>query len=77
VNQSAVDILENFGIAHFKSPPPYEDFAALGDDEGLFILVTENRLWYLTNLAAKKHPLKIHFSVSPDEEHMWELNQEL
>ncbi len=77
VNQTAVDILENFDIAHFKTPPPYEDFAALGDDEGLFILVTENRLWYLTNLTAKKHPLKIHFSVSPDEVHVWELNQEL
>jgi catechol-2,3-dioxygenase len=77
VNQTAVDILQNFGIRHFKLPPPYEDFAALGDDEGLFILVTEKRLWYLTNLEAEKHPLQIYFSVSPEEEHVWELNQEL
>jgi catechol-2,3-dioxygenase len=77
VNQTAVDILQNFGIKHFKLPPPYEDFAALGDDEGLFILVTEKRLWYLTNLEAEKHPLQIYFSVSPEEEHVWELNQEL
>ena len=77
VNQTAVDIMQNFGITHFKIPPPYEDFAALGNDEGLFILVTENRLWYLTELAATKHPLIIHFSVSAGEEHIWELNQTL
>lgn len=39
-----------------------QDFAAVGDPDGLFIVVSEGRLWYPDNVTpARKTPLKVEF----------------
>jgi hypothetical protein len=36
-------------------------FKAIGDDEGLFIVVPENRNWYPTNKPAGIFPMNVEF----------------
>ena len=42
-------IIQKYGLNYFPKQQPREDFAALGDDNGLFILGTTNRFWFPTN----------------------------
>lgn len=40
-------------LKYFSKTKPTPEFLALGDDEGLLILVTPNRKWYPTNIEAQ------------------------
>lgn len=42
----------------FHRGPVREDFAAIGDDDGLLILVREGRAWFPTNRPAESHYLR-------------------
>jgi catechol-2,3-dioxygenase len=44
--KSADSFRDKFGLSHFDKQPPLPHFQALGDDEGLFILVPEERVWF-------------------------------
>ena len=56
------DLLGKFGLSWFGKQPPMEQFCAVGDDEGLFIVVPENRAWYPTqDRQATIAPLKVKF----------------
>jgi len=50
-----------FGIPPFNKQKPAADFSALGSDMGLFIVVSEGRKWFLTDIPAGKAPLEVSF----------------
>ncbi|MCE7922807.1 MAG: hypothetical protein DYG98_07105 [Haliscomenobacteraceae bacterium CHB4] len=56
-----------FGILPFDKQKPSSDFSALGTDMGLFIVVSEGRKWFLTDIPAQKGPLKVHFENDKGE----------
>ena len=42
--------LENlYSLSYFDKQPPLPKFRAMGDDEGLFVIVPEHRNWYPTD----------------------------
>ena len=60
----ADDLLSDFNLSWFSKQPPLENFKAIGDDGGLFIMVPEHRNWYPTqDRPAIMAPLKIYFST--------------
>ena len=61
VSDTCKEIIERFGLAFFDKQTPLEKFAAIGDDNGLFIIVPQHRNWYPTNIASRKSWLKIVF----------------
>lgn len=56
-----------FGIPPFDKQKPAPDFAAMGTDMGLFIVVTEGRKWFLTDLPAVKTPVVVNFENDKGE----------
>lgn len=57
-------IEELWNVPPFFRQKPAQNFAALGDDNGLFIVVRENRNWYPTNLQAVKSGMKAVFQTA-------------
>lgn len=51
------------GADFFSKSTPLAEFCALGDDDGLLILVTPNRTWYPTNILAQRSPATILVEV--------------
>jgi catechol-2,3-dioxygenase len=60
-DQQTGELMEKFGLNYFSKQPPLKQFRAIGDDEGLFIIVPENRNWYPTNKPAEIYPMQIEF----------------
>ena len=52
---------ESWGVLPFDKQKPAADFAALGSDSGLFIVVTEGRKWFLTDMQASCCPIEVKF----------------
>ncbi|MDP4283601.1 MAG: glyoxalase [Bacteroidota bacterium] len=46
-------LMKEFSLNYFDKQPPLQHFRAIGNDEGLFIVVPENRLWFATKNQAK------------------------
>ena len=63
IEQRTNSILGNYQLDYFEKQKPFPDFKAVGNDEGLFIIATEGRNWYPTQLPAKIFPTKITFEV--------------
>jgi hypothetical protein len=62
--QSIEQLLKDYKLEYFSKQPPLESFCAIGDDEGLFIIVPENRSWYpCKDKPAGIFPMKISFLV--------------
>lgn len=59
-NQTA-SLLQQFSLSYFDKQPPFPNFKAVGDDEGLFIIVPEDRNWYPTSRRSGIYPLEIAF----------------
>jgi hypothetical protein len=60
--QSMEQLLKDYKLEYFSKQPPLESFCAIGDDEGLFIIVPENRSWYpCKDRPAGIFPMKIFF----------------
>ena len=43
----------------------YNTFAAIGDETGLFIVVTSNRNWFPTDKPSRAFPLEVKLAYSP------------
>ena len=56
-----------YGIRPFDKQNPSADFSALGTDTGLFIVVTEGRKWFLTDISAVRAPLEVKFENDEGE----------
>jgi hypothetical protein len=55
-------LLEQSPLSYFDKQPPMPHFRAVGNDEGLFVIVPENRVWFSTkNTISKTFPMKILF----------------
>jgi catechol 2,3-dioxygenase-like lactoylglutathione lyase family enzyme len=63
VNELAHKLITNFNIPVFSKQPMHENFAALGNDNGLLILSAPNRHWYPTDCPAKNYSAKIKLLV--------------
>jgi catechol 2,3-dioxygenase-like lactoylglutathione lyase family enzyme len=58
------ELLAHHGMSWFNKQEPQEHFCALGDDQGLFIVVPESRSWYpTTDCPASLSPLKVKYLV--------------
>lgn len=57
------EITSTHHLPIFSKQPRLENFAAIGDDNGLFIVVDKQKNWFPTNLQAKPFPAKatIHY----------------
>jgi catechol-2,3-dioxygenase len=56
-------LLKQFSLDYFEKQPPMPQFRAIGNDEGLFILVPENRAWFATDNESKIYRSEITFIV--------------
>ena len=55
-------LLEQFPLSYFDKQPPMPHFRAVGNDQGLFVIVTENRIWFSTKSATSQiFPMEICF----------------
>ena len=68
VSSACKKMIVQYGLEYFYRQPPLEDFAAVGDDNGLFIVVPENRNWYPTNLHSSKSRMKVVFTSGIESE---------
>lgn len=55
-------LLEQYPLSYFDKQPPVPYFRAVGNDEGLFVIVPENRVWFSTkNIMSQIFPMTIIF----------------
>jgi catechol-2,3-dioxygenase len=59
----AENLIETNDLYYFSKSTKSETFVALGDDNGLFIIVDTNRKWYPTEQKAKKYFSRIKIEV--------------
>lgn len=60
-DESINKLLQQFQLEYFTKQPPLPHFRAIGNDEGLFIVVPKQRNWYPTNIQSGIFPLSILF----------------
>ncbi|HET9429715.1 MAG TPA: hypothetical protein VFO70_01005 [Chitinophagaceae bacterium] len=53
--------LKKYQLSYFLKQPPLPKFRAVGDDQGLFIIVPANRNWYPTDKMAGIFPMEVVF----------------
>ncbi len=61
LNETTEDLLNKYQLSYFAKQPPLPQFKAVGDDEGLFIIVPDKRNWFPTSIASSIFPMKIEF----------------
>lgn len=66
VRVTCENLVNCYSMNYFLKQPPMADFAALGDDEGLFIVVNINRNWYPTNHLSEKWPIKVKVEINEE-----------
>ena len=54
-------LIQQYDLSYFEKQPPLPQFKAVGDDEGLFIIVPNYRNWFPTSKAAGIFPMEIQF----------------
>ena len=57
-------LMADYGLSYFSRQAPADDFVALGDDKGLFIVVNSHRNWYPTQKKSEKHPAIIKTAIN-------------
>lgn len=56
------NLLKQYPLIYFDKQPPMPHFRAVGNDEGLFVIVPENRIWFSTkNSISQIFPIRILF----------------
>ena len=55
------EVMQQYQLEYFSKQPPLKHFRAIGDDEGLFIVVQQHRNWYPTNIASGIFRLSVVF----------------
>lgn len=66
-DESVTRLLKQYQLSYFVKQQPLPQFRAIGDDEGLFIVVPENRNWFPTNKPSGIFPIEIHFQNEGNE----------
>ncbi|MDQ6901934.1 MAG: VOC family protein, partial [Bacteroidota bacterium] len=63
-DSNAQQLLKTFPINYFNKQSPLPHFRAIGDDEGLFIIVPKDRVWFSTKKTKSKiFKMQIIFDV--------------
>lgn len=57
----AQNMIEKFKLTYFEKDSPTNEFVALGNDEGLFVISSTNRNWFPTNNTVKQNPIVVEF----------------
>ena len=57
----SLELQDSYSLNYFSKQPPLSQFRAIGDDEGLFIVVPEQRNWYPTDKPAGIFPMSVEF----------------
>jgi hypothetical protein len=56
------NLLKQYPLSYFDKQPPMPHFRAVGNDEGLFVIVPENRIWFSTkNTTSRIFPIRVLF----------------
>jgi len=55
------ELMNRYRLSYFAKQPPLPQFRAVGDDDGLFIIVPENRNWFPTSKPSGIFPIVIIF----------------
>lgn len=66
VPELAAELMKKYGLQYYSKQTPLPDFIALGNEQGLFIIVDQNRAWYPTNRKAGMFSVNVKFSL-PDQ----------
>ena len=66
----AQQLISELDLQFFSRQPPANDFIAMGDDEGLFIVVSENRNWYPTAIRSTRYWGKVVFASGGKDHEM-------
>ncbi len=61
LDNAAKRILKAYDLDYFVRQLPLPQFKAVGDNEGLFIMVPENRNWYPTERPSGIFPINVQF----------------
>ena len=65
----AETLMNKYGLEVYSKQPAQDNFTALGDDEGLLIIVNADRNWFPTDKKAKSFRTKIIFDTGTNEDH--------
>ena len=65
----AETLMNKYGLEVYSKQPAQDNFTALGDDEGLLIIVNADRNWFPTDKKAKSFRTKIIFDTGANEDH--------
>ena len=67
VIQQTYDLMKEYKLGLFSNPELKEQFAAIGDNEGLFIVVREGRDWYPTKIKSEAFWFSVSFMNNDGE----------
>lgn len=54
-------LMKNYSLDYFDKQPALPQFRAIGNDDGLFIVVPENRAWFATDKESKIYRTEVTF----------------
>jgi len=63
VQEMADELIDKYGLAYYDKQTKQENFVVLGDETGLFILVSPDRNWYPTTKKTKSFETRIVFDT--------------
>lgn len=69
-DESTNKLLQQYQLEYFSKQPPMPHFRAIGNDEGLFIVVPEMRNWYPTTIQSEIFSLSILFENNNTQYHL-------
>jgi uncharacterized damage-inducible protein DinB len=58
---------KSLGVEYFAKGPNRDDFIAMGDENGLFVVSSTDRHWYPTDYKAGEFPIRVKFEVNGRE----------
>jgi len=60
-DKEIISLEDSYSLSYFDKQPPLPKFRAMGDDEGLFVIVPEHRNWYPTDKPSGIFPMVVEF----------------
>ncbi|MBB5620339.1 catechol-2,3-dioxygenase [Pedobacter cryoconitis] len=64
VHSTAEELISQYGLDYYVKQPKTENFAVIGDENGLLILVTPDRNWFPTTKKAQAFEAKVQLSTA-------------
>lgn len=61
-------LTKQYDLEYYFKQPKAENFAVIGDEDGLFILVNPDRNWFPTKKKAQSFQAKVRFSIADQRE---------